>query len=466
MADGTAQQNRSARRSRIVTAALLSLAVLGIGLLFFGLWAFVGPSTSTERKDFLQAVGGFFTGLAAIVGLYIQWKNARATPVSRPPESDQQPEAEQREFAEAQPQTIPENGPSESNQPTEARQKRTADQETADRLSRALSQLETKEIEVRLEALSALERILKESERHYWPIMQVLTAYVRQHAPIPDESWVTNKDVLTLEPDIQAIIDILRQHARSYSHGEPPNPLDLHETNLSQANLRGAHLRKVNLRGSMLVDVNFSEADLSEADLSEVVMPLSNLTAADLREANLSNAILGALQDKAGNKMLDAKGNRRLRTGADLSEANLRGANLFKAGLQFLKLERADLKGANLEGAHFWYSVLPGVNLEGAYLKGAEFWYVDLRGANLKRTFLEDASFVQADLEGANLEGALFDHLTHIRMGTNLRNTIGLSEEQLKEVTILDPDIQLPSHLRIEGDRNKGELLKIKRRDP
>jgi hypothetical protein len=46
-----------------------------------------------------------------------------------------------------------------------------------------------------------------------------------------------------------------------------------------------------------------------------------------------------------------------------------------------------------------------------------------------------------------------------------LRNTIGLSEEQLKEVTILDPDIQLPSHLRIEGNRNKGELLKIKRRD-
>ena len=40
-------------------------------------------------------------------------------------------------------------------------------------------------VEVRLGAIYALERIAFDSPRDQWTIMEVLTAYVRQNAPVP-----------------------------------------------------------------------------------------------------------------------------------------------------------------------------------------------------------------------------------------------------------------------------------------
>ena len=39
-------------------------------------------------------------------------------------------------------------------------------------------------LELRLGGIHALERIAQESEKDHWPIMEVLTTYVREHAPI------------------------------------------------------------------------------------------------------------------------------------------------------------------------------------------------------------------------------------------------------------------------------------------
>ena len=45
------------------------------------------------------------------------------------------------------------------------------------------------EVKVRLGGIYALERIANQSERDYWPIMEVLTAYVRENTPYkPQES--------------------------------------------------------------------------------------------------------------------------------------------------------------------------------------------------------------------------------------------------------------------------------------
>src|SRR5215218_5873867 len=74
----------------------------------------------------------------------------------------------------------------------------------------------------------------------------------------------------------------------------------------------------------------------------------------DFRGINLSKTILG---------------------GADLREADLRGANLFGgADLRGADLSRADLRGAYLGGA----------DLSGAYLGGADLRRTDLTGADLR----------------------------------------------------------------------------------
>ena len=78
-----------------------------------------------------------------------------------------------------------------------------------------------------------------------------------------------------------------------------------------------------------------SRANLSNADLRN----------ADLRDANLSNA--------------------------DLFGANLRGANLSNADLRCANLSNADLRGANLSNADLCGANLRGANLSNADLCGA-----------------------------------------------------------------------------------------------
>jgi Pentapeptide repeats (8 copies) len=115
--------------------------------------------------------------------------------------------------------------------------------------------------EIRVGGIYALERIARESEKDHWPIMEILSAYVRQNAPLPPEAAQERMEDATderralegsrgksepTEPsapdsDIQAIMTILRRRSRSYGKGEP-EPLDLRETNLTGANLSGADL--------------------------------------------------------------------------------------------------------------------------------------------------------------------------------------------------------------------------------
>src|SRR6185437_5342840 len=78
-----------------------------------------------------------------------------------------------------------------------------------DRFSKAIEQLGSKKLEIRLGGIYALERIANDSERDHWPVMEVLTAYVRENAPSrrkpgqPSEQQPPDKRPST---DIQAIL--------------------------------------------------------------------------------------------------------------------------------------------------------------------------------------------------------------------------------------------------------------------
>jgi hypothetical protein len=86
----------------------------------------------------------------------------------------------------------------------------------------------------------------------------------------------------------------------------------------------------------------------------------ANLSGADLRGANLSDANL---------------------SGADLSDAHLSRADLLRADLSDAHLSRADLRGANLRGANLSDANLSGANLRGANLSDANLSGADLSGA-------------------------------------------------------------------------------------
>jgi uncharacterized protein YjbI with pentapeptide repeats len=98
--------------------------------------------------------------------------------------------------------------------------------------------------------------------------------------------------------------------------------------------------------------------------------------------------------------------------GINLCEANLIGAYLKGARLEFSFMKGAKLNRANLKGADLRFTGLNSADLEDADLEGADLMGAILKGTNLKGANLDNANLELAVLEGANLEGA------------NLRGTI------------------------------------------
>jgi hypothetical protein len=121
------------------------------------------------------------------------------------------------------------------------------------------------------------------------------------------------------------------------------------------------------------------QADLSEADLHG-----ANLSKADLNWANLSKA--------------------------NLSEADLRRANLYKADLSGADLRRSNLSGADLRGADLGRADLSGADFSRANLSRADLSMAYLIGANLSGANLTGATLRNACLDGANFERATVSH--------------------------------------------------------
>ena len=180
-----------------------------------------------------------------------------------------------------------------------------------ERFTRAIEQLGHEEMAIRLGGIYALERIAKDSEKDHGPIMEVLTAYVREKA---------NKlklDVLRVAErpptDIQATLTVISRRkttdikrlddffdlTNTHLAGVALYEADLSGANLSGArltgvNLSGATLYGVNLSGALLIGVNLHGADLHGADLHEAsLIGAKNLTEEQVRKAeNWEEAIL------------------------------------------------------------------------------------------------------------------------------------------------------------------------------
>ena len=89
---------------------------------------------------------------------------------------------------------------------------------------------------------------------------------------------------------------------------------------------------------------------------------------------------------------------------ADLSHADLSNANLKYADLSNADLSHADLSNANLRYVDLNNADLSHADLRGASLSHADLSNADLRDANLKYADLSNADLSFADLRGADLD--------------------------------------------------------------
>jgi hypothetical protein len=232
--------------------------------------------------------------------------------------------------------------------------------------SKSIDQLKSKDLDVRIGAISTLETIAKYSQpAEHWTIMEYLAAFVRTNAPRKEEG--EEKRSPKISEVIQAALTVIVQ--RDWKK-DPENQ----RLNLSNTDIRGAVLAGANLQGAILSKANLQGTYLKDANLQEVNLNGANLQETDLFKANLKWSKLKGVNLKRASFVL-----------ANLQEAYLFGANLERACLWSANLQGANLFEANLEEAHLSGANLQGTQLSEVNMAGARLTQVKLQGADLSR---------------------------------------------------------------------------------
>jgi hypothetical protein len=181
----------------------------------------------------------------------------------------------------------------------------TRETQVTDRFTKAITQLGAadsqgrKQLEIRFGGIYALERVARDSEHDHWPIMEILTAYVRENTrwvePKDPPSEVLNPDEIPeLAKDIQAIMTVIGRRE--------------HERDKGRLDLSGVDLRRALMSSANLSRADLSRANLSKADLSGAKLSGASLFGADLDGANLSGARLSDAKSLTQEQINSAQG--------------------------------------------------------------------------------------------------------------------------------------------------------------
>ncbi len=336
---------------------------------------------------------------------------------------------------------------------------------TNDTYVKAIEQLRSDSVEVRVGGMYALERIALEEQRYHWPVIETLSAYIRERAPWPAREKEAKgldavaaaivsvggtvaerlpaPEIVQAEPeeageqpeakdatgaeaprraptDIQTALTIIGQRSQQWRERAPnwlqqqapkiagrlrkwrERPLPRSEFAKRWGDAAIAQLERVRTEPTRLEP---RRIDWRHTDLRHADLSGSDLRGANLRGADLTGADLTGA-DLTGANLTGADLTGAYLTGASLTGASLRRANLTGAYLMGAYLRGAYLMGAYLMGAYLMGAYLRGAYLMGAYLRGAYLMDANLMDANLTDAYLTGADLTDAYLTGAYLTGA------------------------------------------------------------
>ncbi|PWU54182.1 pentapeptide repeat-containing protein [Micromonospora globispora] len=238
-----------------------------------------------------------------------------------------------------------------------------------DRFSRAVDQLGSDKLDVRIGGLHALWRIAEHSARDREAVISIQAGFLRTHLPWPPlgpetpAADVPINDIAPLETraaDAQVALTglgVLCQHRREWRW----------------VHLSATDLRRADCDGLWLLEINLDRVCMESAGLYHANLTQSSLVSANLRHADLKTAILRrarcVMADLRGARLVEAD----LRD-ADLSEADLREANLRKVDANGAVFRRSDLRLADLRGADLSTANLVEARLDGALASERTRW--------------------------------------------------------------------------------------------
>lgn len=147
-------------------------------------------------------------------------------------------------------------------------------------------------LEVRIGAIYALERIAKDSLRDHIQIMEILCAYVRGNAPAtdtqPDPSLVHGAPIPTPRADIQAAIRTIGRRSEKQIELEVMNRfrLDLRNCNLSGVDFRNGDFSAALFHLSRFEAANFQGANLEGSQFNHALLNYAQFWDANLKGTN------------------------------------------------------------------------------------------------------------------------------------------------------------------------------------
>jgi uncharacterized protein YjbI with pentapeptide repeats len=200
-----------------------------------------------------------------------------------------------------------------------------------------------------------------------------------------------------------------------------------------------------------LTELDLRYRMLAGFDLHSVRLDRSILTGADLREANLRGASLIATSfSGAYDRAPDL-------TGADLHGANGPGAtfkfaNLHRINLSYGSFPDAIFKSAQLDGAR-----IRSANLRRADLRSVNFSDVDLSGSVLRESCLYGASFVGTCLDNADLTGCQVYGVSawDVSLNQAIQHDLIVTHESQSEIAVDNLEVAQFVHLLLRGDRTR-----------
>ena len=195
--------------------------------------------------------------------------------------------------------------------------------------------------EVRLGAIYAMERIARDSERDHWPIMEVLTAYIRNQTAlgitksiIPEDKHRTSREWLaTLSEAKSDVIAAMNAIGR-----RPEHRLDFEKKQEFYLDLSKSRLKEIGL----------SKVDFSDAKFFYTVLYRAHFIQANFERADFYQAILPSA------RFMKSSLNRTSFDGADLSETSFIECDLEFSSFSSAKLFRTNFLGTRLKGAQFF----------------------------------------------------------------------------------------------------------------
>ncbi|WP_067654834.1 pentapeptide repeat-containing protein [Nocardia harenae] len=228
-----------------------------------------------------------------------------------------------------------------------------------DRYYKAVSQLGSENLDIRLGAIYSLERLAVDSPRDHWGVFSVLSAFVRTHAPAGEAC----DSVEAVAPDIEAASTAIarrgyEEDGEARTRGEEIHAVDVGETclagvlmvdvTLTNTDFRGSDLSGAVINSSGIFDTNFDSADLREMVMRDTAVWRSSFRGADLS---------GAVFERG-----------------ELNEVGFQDADLTGASFRAVSLEHVDLSGADLTGVD-----LTGVGVAGVKYDARTVWPVGFR---------------------------------------------------------------------------------------